>query len=475
MLSLCLMVFPVFICLSSADEKVCYGGTYVLPREHVHVYNQKVVFVPSNGGATKVVKGKGEVMDPRFRLTLGGGVEMQDLTEQDNGEFFMKFGFTDALISIVTLRIIDCHEATTRDYGSSFTLNLPGLAQYLEFTPAEKLDLVTVIWNRTDPKRGRGSVNRYYNWELTDATQEDNGYYKFRGKYNRLLGWEKLVVKEKQIDLHPRRGKRLLIKYHQITSIWTIIFEPVGKPASHTLMKKGTPQWNEEPFEGRLHFINNAIIIEPVQYQDSGTFEFRDKKDNLVQRVTVEVNMDFTEEAVPLPAVFFFVVIPSGVVVCCCCIKKCCCKKSSPKRNSPSPETTAAPTDAVVPAAPTVYHHGSTQPTGRGRYSTSPVPMNLPVYREPTSGGPLVTAPGGSGATPSLSKGSNFFSSDSDPKFVLEQSSFGSAPPLDSDTTISDVYTSGKLSLSGIHTSVEGEHSTAITDVYTSDKLNFKF
>lgn len=58
----------------------------------------------------------------------------------------------------------------------------------------------------------------------------------------------------------------------------------------------------------------------------------------------------------------------------------------------------------------------------------------------------LQVAPlGGQGATPAPSFRSDCLSSDPEPKFELKGLTFPFAPPLSSDSTFSDVYTSDKL------------------------------
>lgn len=73
-------------------------------------------------------------------------------------------------------------------------MRIPEGAAFLEFSPTDDMYQETVVWNRNDPKRSRGSVHSDY-WEMTGITQEDSGYYKFRGKSNTLLVWKRLEVK----------------------------------------------------------------------------------------------------------------------------------------------------------------------------------------------------------------------------------------------------------------------------------------
>ncbi|XP_030000588.1 uncharacterized protein LOC115426617 isoform X2 [Sphaeramia orbicularis] len=424
---LCLTLASLCFCLSSAEEQ-CYGSTYRLPFTYTpRLFFGQLFFTPSNGGDKRLVLQNKKLQDPRFTERAGSGLLMKDLTEQDDGVFSVSLNDDGRLMNVITLEV---------------KVRIPERPAFLEFTPSENLALVTVIWNYTNLVRSRGSLNGNY-WDLNDITQEDSGYYKFRGKDNKLLAWKRLEVIEYERHHVRDEGKDIYITYPDQGDMWTIIF--TREENQYTLLKGGTDQMSG-PFGDRLQFNPDTIIIDPLQYEDSGTFEFRDKKGNLAQRVELEVKTSF-------PAPLYYVIIVGSlflVFVICCCVKKCCCKKSSSKRNNPAPQPAAAPA---------VYYHDTTQPTGPSQSTASPATVYSYQPTSTTDGPPTynqvnvsvnpprpeVAAAGGQGATPLLSNSSDFISSDSDPRFDMKGISFASAPPLNSDTTISDVYTSDKL------------------------------
>ncbi|XP_030000585.1 uncharacterized protein LOC115426616 isoform X2 [Sphaeramia orbicularis] len=478
MLFLCLTLSVFPFVLSNTLKEACYGGQYNLPPEYAPpLFHGDLFFTSSNTGVRRLVSNDDGVKDARFVSSFGIGLTIQDLTEQDNGVFSVSYPNSNREVNVITLKVLDCVEPRKVYYGSIFSFMIPFGAERLEFTPSSELDQVTVRWDHTGTKGGRGSVTRHY-WEITDTTQKDTGYYKFRGKHNKLLAWRKLLVEENERHVDIDEGRELRLDYHDIAPIWMVTFQPLGTQKNYLLIVRGTANWNPEPFEGRVDFRGTSIAISSVEYQDSGTYEFIDSKGCVALRVTVEVtNVDFPSWVYALS----FAGVPFGAICCCYCVKSFR-KKSSSKRNNPNPEMTAAPTPATA-----VHYHDTTQPTGPGQSGTS-VPVNLPAWREQrsTSGGltdstqhPVPSA----SAAPNISAfsdlpmnpptymeamsdgpptyesvnfspsppqpeaaagGSDFISSDSEPKFDVEESASPSAAPLSSDTTC-DVYTSDKF------------------------------
>lgn len=479
MLFLCLTLSVFPFVLSNTLKEACYGGHFNLPPEYAPpLFHGDLFFTSSNTGVKRLVSDDKGVKDARFVSSFGVGLTIQDLTEQDDGVFSVSYPLSDREDNVITLKVIDCVEARKVYYGSIFSLLIPSGAERLEFTPSSELDQVTVRWDRSGTKGGRGSVTRHY-WEITDTTQKDNGYYKFRGKHNSLLAWKKLLVEEKERDIYIDEGRELHLDYRDIAPIWTITFQPLETHRNYALMERGTADWFAEPFGGRVDFRGSSIAISHVEYQDSGTYEFIDSKGCVALRVKVEViNVDAPSWVYALS----FAGVPFGLICCCYCVKSFR-KKSPSKRNDPDTEATAAPTPATA-----LFHHDTTQPTGSGQSGTSHLPVNLPAHRELTSasGGPPDSTqhpdPSASAApstaafsylptnpptymeamsdgpptyesvnfSPSppqseaAAEGSDFISSDSEPKFDVKGSAGPSAPPLSSDTT-SDVYTSDKF------------------------------
>lgn len=96
----------------------------------------------------------------------------------------------------------DCADEITRNYGETYYFDVPGEAEFLQFTPLGSQEEPKVLWNRTNPKinkGGRGQMTRYA-WEIVELTQADNGYYNFR-KEGALLSRIRLTVQGDVRDL----------------------------------------------------------------------------------------------------------------------------------------------------------------------------------------------------------------------------------------------------------------------------------
>ncbi|XP_041800145.1 uncharacterized protein LOC121611590 [Chelmon rostratus] len=438
-------------------EEVCYGGNFRLPFDYTPpVFNGQLYFTPSDGGSRRIVMDNGKAQDPRFKVSIGS-VQFTDLRERDDGAFSVSFD-GNRIFDVISLKILDCVDEIRRNYGDAYRHDVPRQAEYLEFTPLRALDQTKVLWNRTDPqtnRRGRGPVKRNM-LEIIGLTQADSGYYNFRKKDNTLLSRILLAVEGTYRRYDATVSKRLFIKNPTAADSWTVTLTPEGETEPRRLINAGQLEWSmSKLFARRITLLRDGIEIYPVESIDSGTFEFRDPQGNLAQTVQVEV---VYESAPTFVYVGVGVGIVFAVIFCCCCVRKCCCKKSSSKRNESAPQTAAAPA---------VYYHDENQPTGPSYSGThasnySYQPMNPLVSREPatTSLGPPVynpvnihvnppqpevAAPGGLGAAPSLSLGSDCHSSDPEPKFELKGLAFPSAPPLSSDSAFCDVYTSDKL------------------------------
>ncbi|XP_018555145.1 uncharacterized protein LOC108899262 [Lates calcarifer] len=393
----------------------------------------------------------GEAKDPRLSVSYAS-VTLRDLRERDQGTFSVSVG--DRLYDIITLTINDCAKEFVQNYATVYFGSIPRKAEYLEFTPLHNRDQPQILWNRTDPQANKGGrvQVRGNTWEMYKLTQADNGFYAFRKNDNTLLNRMKLSVEDYDREYNIKVGERLVILYPAEFTMWTVTFIPEGETEHQTVIRDGTSAAGN--FAWRLQVMHEGIEIYPVESTDSGTFEFRDKQGNLAMTAIVELESDAT--LLVVAAVVGTILV---VIICCCCVRKCCCKKSSSKRNESAPQTAATPA--------TYYHSQDTnQPAGTS-YSPAPStfsyqPRNLPVSTGPitTSTGPSVHNPvnihvtspqpqvavsGDQEAAPAPSMGSDMFSSDYEPKFDLKGLRFPSAPPLSSDSTFCDVYTSDKL------------------------------
>nr|XP_046262346.1 uncharacterized protein LOC124068277 isoform X2 [Scatophagus argus] len=457
---LLLLSWLVSFCLfgssvGAAFEEICYGRDFRLPYDYTPpLYNGKLYFTPSKGGPRKLMMDNGEAKDPRMKVSYST-VRLKDLRESDDGTFSVMFG--TRMYDFLKLKILDCAEEVTRYYGHLYSYSVPREAEFLEFIPLHSVDQLMVLWNLTDSQTNKGARRQMKrnSWEISGVTQADAGYYNLRKKDNTLLSRVLLRVEESRRHYDTKVNTRLFIQKPFVDVPWTVTFTREGETEQIPLMKDGKPfkesSWNlEASFRRRISFLHDSIEIAPVQIRDSGTFEFRDPQGNLAESAEVLVEPEFTPTWV-------YAAISGGiifaVIFCCCCIRKCCCGKSSSKRD----ESAAA-----------VYHHDENRPTGPTSYSAALAshysyrPVNSLASREPATASlgppvynpvnihvnptqPEVAAPGGQGVTPAPSGSFDLSSSDPDPRFELKGLAFPSAPPLSSDSTFCDVYSSDKL------------------------------
>ncbi|XP_033488369.2 uncharacterized protein LOC117260523 isoform X1 [Epinephelus lanceolatus] len=467
-----LLLHAAVLCIlygSSAGLKhktVCYGKNYEIPFSYAPpLFHGPLYFTP-NGGSRRLMMDNGEAKDPRLKVSFISAV-FEDLTERDDG-FFSVSDDNGMFHDVIKLEILDCAEKETRYYGERFSYHIPREAAFLEFTPLDSEDQPKVLWNHTNRhtnRGGRGQVKRNV-WEIMNVNQGDMGHYNFRRKDNTLLSRIQLTVQEGFRQYDTKVDKRLLIENPLGDVPMTVTFTPEGEMKHYTLMKAGLlveDEMDSMPwtFTRRILVVQDGIEIDPVESTDSGTFEFRDPQGHLALIAQVVVKRVFIS---PAPAVGYgtsiFGILFAGII-CRCCVKSCS-KESSSKRNKSALQTAGAHARAPAPApAPAVYNHDSDR-SGGPIYSAAPgsgyshQPLNSggptsiliePMVHNPSqihvsSPQPEVDPLGGEGDDPAPSLSFDCLSSDPEPKFELK---LPSAPPLSSDATFSDVYTSDKL------------------------------
>lgn len=412
---------------SSKSIEKCYGSYYDYPLLFTTypLFKESIYYKP-RGEARKLVVSDGQPIDKRFSI-VHGYLRMKDLTEQDD-EGVLLIGKTEN----VKLNIDDCQDPQSSEYGSLFSWRIPSGAEYLEFSKMTSSGYAKpqVIWNRTDASTGRGTVTRYH-FEMYNLKQKDSGYYKFMSRKGELMKWKRLEVKEFYKYLEYMEGEDLELRFSvELPSLHSILFTHQGADYELTIER--------DYMDYRMELTQSYFSIRDLHYDDSGTYKFIDDDGFLAVHMELVVNY---AQAPAWVYVVALVVIVLCIIFCCCCVKKCCCKRSSNKRNSPATEA----------AAPPVFHHNTTQPAQPVvpllEREPRALPTDPPAYNAavrnmnpPTS--TQVAVPEGPGPT-STSLFST--SSDSDPKFEFKGMVFPSAPPLSSDSSIPDVYTSDKL------------------------------
>ncbi|XP_037635539.1 uncharacterized protein LOC119494011 isoform X1 [Sebastes umbrosus] len=438
----------------------CYGSSLTLPFSYSPPIFDGPLYFISKSGSRKLLMDEGKSKDRRLKVSLGR-VRFTDLTERHDGGSFSVSTNGNRTHVILSLTIKECSETITQYYGDIYSINIPREAEFLEFTPLGKVKTQTVLWNRTAPtsQRSRGSI-KHNGWVMKDLTQDDMGHYNVRAKDNTLLSRKGLAIEANKRTIPAKVNEMLAIKYPRVPTdtLWTVTFTPEGKPP-FTLIERGHSTQHEIgnnffPIEVK----QDRFVIDPVKSTDSGTFEFIDPQGNLALTTEVVVQNN------PKPFNMFVyigigVAVAHALILCCCCVTKCCCKKSSSKRDESAPQTASAPA---------VYYHDLNQPAGPSS-SAAPAPdnsyqpMNSLFSREPTNISleppayssmnihvnppqPEFAPLGRQGLDPAPLLGSDCLSSDPEQRFELKGLTFPSAPPLGSDSTVCDVYTSDKLS-----------------------------
>lgn len=276
---------------SPLTEDLCYGSSYNLPSQFTPpAYNRTIIYTPKVGQPTTVVN-NGLSLDQRFNVSANV-IEMVDLTEQDNEAVLS----TETPINSVKLMIKNCGTIVKKLYGSSVVWKIPDGAEYLEFSKFSGSDvpaLPTVLWNRTDGSYSRGNVNGS-NYEIKSLTQQDSGYYRFRGPQDRLLKWEQVLVQEHVKNHSYYQGNYIVIEW------------PDGIiPSQVQFTRTGADTYTVLESSGRVEITDKYLSIDDSTYDDAGTYDFVDNKGNLILRAMITIK----EEEEPGAHWFLYVAI----------------------------------------------------------------------------------------------------------------------------------------------------------------------
>lgn len=306
---------------SLTPEELCYGSKYKLPSEFTPpLYNLAITYTPKVG-ESKIVVNNGLSLDPQFLITQDG-IEMADLTEQNNEAVLS----TATPANSVKLLIKNCRDPLRKLYGSSFIWNIPDGAEYLEFSKLTGSEIPappTILWNRTASLLRRGNVSGS-NYEIKDLTQQDSGYYRFRGFQHQLLNWEQVLVEEHRKNHTYNRGNYIVIEF------------PVGIiPSQVRFTQKGAETSTVLESSDRVHIADNYVSIDDSTFDDAGTYDCIDDKGNLILRTVISI----TEEDDP-PAHWFMYVAISVFFVAFALLggKLCWNKYQAKKRAEREPE-----------------------------------------------------------------------------------------------------------------------------------------
>lgn len=474
LLLLSFLVHVTFGSSLSLLENLCYGATYNLPQHFTPVrYNHTITYTPLVGDP-KIVVNHGQSLDSRFKVSRFK-ISMAHLSERDNEA---TLSIKDSLFDSVILRVKNCRSTVKRFCGSSIHWNIPNDAQYLEFSSRDSLAPPAILWNSTTRASTRGKVSGS-DYEIKDLTQQDSGYYRFRGSKDQLLKWEDIVVEE-QVRHYEFDEGDIKLEYPIIFTPSQVKFKRTGTSNGKTVSED----------DGKFKITNRYLAIEYATPEDAGTYDFLDKDGNLILRVWLEVREveKVWVSLVVLAAIFL------GFVSCCCCVKKCCGKGSGDKTNGPESETeAAAPSNTqgtqtpepvtpllsreprvVFPDPPTYNEAGGhlDPPPPYEEYGTQSPALPVPAYSFQPNNPPPCTEPTMDSSEPAIrddvandaamvavdqpdqvsAAGATTFTinsfdltTDSDPQFELRGLTLPSAPPLSSNDSNSVEYTSDKL------------------------------
>ncbi|XP_029917589.1 uncharacterized protein LOC115366343 isoform X2 [Myripristis murdjan] len=435
------------------EDKVCYGDTYKMTSEKLSIpfpNKLQLLFTPSRpSGPIKLVMDKNEVKDPRYVLK-GNVLSIPHVTERDEGVFSLSTAERFAYPTILRIKVLDCSQQVDKNYGSSYSFRLSRATDFLEFTPSDRFNETRVLWNRSSSqtnfgKRGYVEGNVF---KVTHLTQDDNGHYNLRNKYNDLISRKKITVTENKEHYLRMTNEDFIITFDLDRA--TVTFFPNWGSERILVMKSGQliKYYSKETvgnsvFTDRIQELSSTgegfgIEIKPLKTTDTGRFEVKDKNGNLALVVELEV------EQAPVPisvnvGIGFGVIM--AVILCCCCVSKCCCGDSSSKSDGPDPET---------PAELPVHHHDDPSPPS---YTSPNVSTHANRPTDPLSPPetnfsfvePPVPPTGWKTSAPAMSLDFDCLSSDTDLRFELKELTVPSAPPLSSDSNFCDVYTSDKL------------------------------
>ncbi|XP_034546851.1 uncharacterized protein LOC117818093 [Notolabrus celidotus] len=443
-------------------SKGCVGKRYLFPYSYTSpAFKDQIYFTPSKGGPRTLILDGSVGKVPRLQVSKAS-IYLTDLTEEDNGVFSISYGHDYPLAyDVITLTVSVCTDSVTKTYGESYYCKIPRQAEFLDFAPHLSDTLPKVLWNSSDPQTslgGRGQV-RGDSWEIISATQEDSGYYDFRGKDRKLLSRTLIKVEGKILRNEKYVGEVLIIRYPSADSAWTVDVKLEEERKYINLVNAGIVVTESNPearaFNGRVHLLHDGMQITLLETRDSGTYTFKDPQNNLGLIVLLEVQPAPTSPKAPLSALLIFGIVVGYIsltVICFCCAWKC-----FEKWRSSDNAQAAHQTETALP----VYYHNQNQSSGQS-HSYQPVPLgaygDTAAYSfEPpdydtvmNSLQPEVEPLGGQGGTPAPSLGSDCLSSDPGPRFELTGLTGPSAPPLSSDSTACGVYSSDKLNyLSG--------------------------
>ncbi|XP_054453645.1 uncharacterized protein LOC129090140 [Anoplopoma fimbria] len=352
---------------------------------------------------------------------------------------------------------------TEKKYGEMHHIRLHRRPVLIEFSPKYNSN-VTILWKKGDRPviMDKKFTMIGSHFSIYKLTQEDSGRYIMRDKDLNELSTYTLEVKAIRKNFEGKPGDHFSFSYDLEPNSCNIYFfqESDRQPIKlkNEIVRQGRLQGGLDEFDCIGFDVKHpcGISNKALQMSCNGRYEIRDQNNNTALVASLEMNqikMSFEREPGDLAESSHQpsrIGIGVGVFLSslfCYCLKCYCCGKSSSKEDTP--EIAAAEPDVQ-------YQEYDHEPVGPGSdrliqppetlYPAQPsyTPTNPLVHNHPALNLPPayseVSAPVEQPDAPTFP-----LYSDPEPKFELKGMTFPCAPPLGSDSTHCDVYTSDKL------------------------------
>ncbi|KAK5864843.1 hypothetical protein PBY51_016052 [Eleginops maclovinus] len=447
-----LLFLAAFVCMGLSEQHYVaeYGDSLNLQLPNKP---QSMEFTPKYSSNVTILWKWGyplTSLDGRRKYT-GIFFEIHNLTQKDIGRYVMK-GKNRYQLKTYTVEVKAKTESFHKTPGThiQFSAKLEPNSCNIYFSPEGKLSkrMMEIVMVRHG-KLQRGldefglfEFNLYepcgiYNKALQIAYK---GRYEIRDE-NDDRALEVYLHMEPSVMTYERKsGAELSLKLDLEPNACNIHF--FGK-SSFDIVLQGKLQRDLDEYDCNGFYLIKpcGILNEALQMSCQGRYEIRDQNDDRALVMELEMHAPFELSSVGIGVGIFF----SPLLLCI--VSYCCCRGSSSK-NKTSENEAADPDvqyeeydlepvrlrpDQVSEPSVTLY------PAQPSLTPTDPLIHNHPSEEMPPTYAEVLAASGQTDA-PTFP-----VHSDPEPRFEVKGMTFPSAPPLKSDSTISDVYTSSKL------------------------------
>ncbi|XP_061581177.1 uncharacterized protein LOC133446953 [Cololabis saira] len=317
-------------------------------------------------------------------------------------------------------------------YGDSFKLKIQRSYHSIEFMPTYDSS-ETILWNRDRPEanvdaRRKMTGDRFV---VHNVTQRDSGRYNLRGRDFKTMSTKTLEVVADTRTYTRTAGEEFSFTFDLEPRSCNIYFFPEGDEGTE-LVHQGSLRlvldWSD--CFGFDLVKPCGILKKDVRMSCNGHFEVRDHNGDEALRVSLEIETSqFNYSYIfGIGAALLFIVMS-------CCIKSICVAKHFPTKHRADADADAD-ADASSADEPAVQNY---------QYDCEPVGSRPSQYAassdfltQPSEASIQVSAPAEHADAPTVPLNSEY-----EPRFELKGMNFD--PPLSSDSTHYDVYTSDKL------------------------------